>query len=714
MQRLGFGRKGAVLAALLLAVPATAQKDQKTFSGATDVVAVEIPVQVLRDGEPVRGLKAEDFEVFDGRKKQEVTGFEVLDLGAGGAATPARDIPVAGRRHFMLLFDLTFSEPRSIVRARDAAKNLLPQLHPTDLLAVATYSTLQGPQLVLGFTPDRAQAEKAIDTLGAPKLIERGGDPLRLALTDVQAQVKGAAGTPTTVQGAGGQGRAEAEQALIETFEEYSAVATRSDRARQAELVQRWTGSFAQLARLMATIEGRKYVVLLSQGYDSSLLTGTTDAQQQSTFQEDALRGEGVLSDNSNERFGDTKSTNRVEKMLDEFRRADCVVQAVDIAGLRAGGDQGPRLADGKGALLQIAKDTGGEFFENFNDLNAAMGKMLKNTSVTYVLTIQPDNLKAGDYRKLKVEVKNAARGARVVYRQGYYTPKTYAQQNPLEKLLDTTSQLMGEERGSVQAAVLAAPFKADGNAAYVPVLVEVDGPSLLQGKQGPQLPVEIYIYALDSTGGIAGFITQTFGLELTKAEPMLRQAGFKFFGHLDLPPGTYDIRVLVRNGATGASATRVSKLEVPTFGQGPVLLPPFFPDAGKTWLMAREAQKPADRQVAYPFLRKDQPYIPASLPVLKPGSEAAVALVAYGLAAGEWKAEAKVLSRDGQEVPAGGGSLRLLAAEAGAGGGAERAEASFKVPNLPPGEYQLKVTLSDGKGGTGTNSSAFAVASGG
>src|SRR6185436_4230841 len=96
-----------------------------------------------------------------------------------------------------------------------------------------------------------------------------------------------------------------------------------------------------------------------------------------------SLTGEAVLQDNSNERFGDTKSTNRVEKMLDEFRRADCIIQAVDITGLRADGDQGPRLADGKGALLQMAKDTGGEFFENFNDLNAAMAKMLKNTSVT-------------------------------------------------------------------------------------------------------------------------------------------------------------------------------------------------------------------------------------------------------------------------------------------------------------------------------------------
>jgi VWFA-related protein len=714
MQSTRFGRYAALIVALLATVPANAQKKPQTFTGSTDVVAVEIPVQVLRDGEPVRGLKETDFEVFDGRKKQTVTGFEVLDLGTAEAETPAAEVPIAGRRHFMMLFDLTFSEPRSIIRARAAAKDLLAQLHPTDLLAVATYSTLQGPQLVLGFTPDRRQAAVAIDTLGVPKLMERGGDPLRLALTSIRGELSGGK-VPTGAQSPGATASADAkaarEQAMLDTFEDYSAAASRADRARQAELVQRLTLSFAQLAKLMSSVEGRKYVVYLSQGFDSSLLSGTVDNVKQQEMQDASLSGEGYTT-NSDERYGDTKSGNQVEKMLDEFRRADCIVQAVDISGLRAEGDQGPRLAGGKDSLLQMAKDTGGEFFENFNDLNAAMGKMLKNTSVTYVLTIQPENLKPGDYRKLKVELKGAARGTKVVYRQGYYAPKTYAQQNPLEKLLGTSNQLMGQESGSVQAAVLAAPFKVDGPQAYVPVLIEVDGPSLLQGKQGPQLPVEIYVYALDQDGGVSGFVTQTFGLDLAKAEPMLRQGGFKFFGHLDLPPGSYTLRVLVRNGTTGASALRIAKLEVPAFGQGPVLLPAFFPDAGTHWLMAREAQKPDDKQVPYPFMRKDQAYIPSSRPVLKPGSDVAVALVGYNLAAGQWKAEAKVLSAEGQEV--GSGGLKLLAADPGVAGGAARAEGSFKTPDLPPGQYWLKVTLTDANGGSGSSVSSFAVVAAG
>ena len=40
---------------------------QERFADTTEVVVVEVPVQVLRDGEPVRGLTRDDYEVMEGR-----------------------------------------------------------------------------------------------------------------------------------------------------------------------------------------------------------------------------------------------------------------------------------------------------------------------------------------------------------------------------------------------------------------------------------------------------------------------------------------------------------------------------------------------------------------------------------------------------------------------------------------------------------------------
>ncbi len=67
---------------------------QQTFSESTQVVVVEVPVQVIKDGEPVRGMTAKDFEVYDGRRKVPITGFDVLDLAAPAAAAGAPAAPV--------------------------------------------------------------------------------------------------------------------------------------------------------------------------------------------------------------------------------------------------------------------------------------------------------------------------------------------------------------------------------------------------------------------------------------------------------------------------------------------------------------------------------------------------------------------------------------------------------------------------------------------
>ncbi|HEX9944322.1 MAG TPA: VWA domain-containing protein [Thermoanaerobaculia bacterium] len=707
----------AVLAAAGLGLAPWSGAAQQTFTETTQVVVVEVPIQVVKDGEPVRGLTANDFEVFDGRKKVPITGFEVLDLAtAPQASTPsAAQIPVSARRHFLMLFDLSFSEPKSIYNARQAAKDVVKDLHPTDLVAVGTYSSLQGPQLVLGFTPDRQQVAAALETLGLPKLVDRSRDPLRLVLTDA---LQSAAQRPASSSASPGTEVREAREAeVIDTLKSVSIVSERADRSVQHQIVRNLTKSFAELARLMAEIEGRKYVVYLSEGFDSSLITGKgTPGESREEQMNQATDNDRILAPTGgtglDEQFGDTKSLNALEKMLEEFRRADCAIQAVNIAGLRAGAEQGFQRSDGRESLNSMAKSTGGEFYENFNDLSTAMGQMLRRTGVTYVLSFQPDNLKHdGSFHKLRVELKGpAARGARLVFRPGYYAPRPYKEQPALQRLLETANEVMGEESGAIATSVLAAPFAAGGDRAHVPVVIEVDGPSLLAGKQDPKLPVEIYVYALDQNGSVQDFVTQTVGLDLTKAESMLRQAGMKFFGNLELPAGRYTIRTLVRNGTTGSSSLRITELEVPAFATGkPALLPAIFQDAAPTrWVNLRQAKQEGEPDPPYLFMLKDQPYVPTSRPALGPGQEARVVLQGYNLGAGDWKAEAKVLSADGRELP--GGALQLVDKEAGGGARPTRMVATFRPPSLQPGEYVLRVTLTDGAGKTETSTARFAV----
>jgi hypothetical protein len=209
----------------------------------------------------------------------------------------------------------------------------------------------------------------------------------------------------------------------------------------------------------------------------------------------------------------------------------------------------------------------------------------------------------------------------------------------------------------------------------------------------------------------VVDYGTQSLGLDLGMVEPALRRSGLKFFGHLDLAPGDYSVRVLVRNGATGASGLEAATVHVPSFAAAdPVLLPALFPEPAGKWLIVREAVKEGDPQVPYPFMAGEQPYIPASKPVLGPGEEAAVSLVGYHLKDGQLQAEAKVLTAEGLE--AGDGEVRVVQRFGRGADGADRVTAAFKAPRLKPGEYLLMITLIDPSGGAETSVTPFVVKS--
>ena len=702
---------GLCLAALCLAVPvraASAPVAAQRFGETAEVVIVEVPVQVVKDGEPVRGLTADNFEVYDGRKKQKVTGFETLDLYSAAAqpqaAAPMAAVPAAARRHFLVIFDLSFSEPKSIVKARDAAKTLIKGLHPTDMVAVSTYSAQKGSQLVLGFTSDRRQIDSALSTLGVPQLTDRAPDPLHLVLTSLQDEMSGQAAAPLERKGA--ENKDATTQAMLDTFKQFSIASEKAEASAQKAAVASYTRSMADLAKMMGTVDGRKMVVYLSEGFDSSLITGSADLKEQNDMAASAQSG-AIWDVDSERRYGDTKTMGNVEKMLEEFRRADCTIQAVDIGGLRAGNDQGFQRKGGTDSLLMMAKGTGGELYENYNDLSAAMGQMLRRTGVTYVLTYQPDEIKRdGEFHKLRVELKNAPRGARLVHRPGYYAPLPFARQSPLEKLLQTANDVMsGEESGTISTAVLAAPFQVPGTEkAYVPVLIEIDGKTLTANTTGTMLPAEIYVYALDQSGAVHDYLSQTMGLDLSKAGTALAQNGLKFFGHLDLMPGDYSIRVLVRNGVTGASSLRVVPVHVAAQGQ-PALLPAFFPEAPNKWILAKEAQRGTGKPPSYPFVARQESYIPAGHPVLSEGQETRMTLVGYNLGTGELQTESRILRKDGKEV--GAADVKVVEREPGT---PDRLLATFKPSKLEPGEYLLRVTVTNGAGLSQSSTAPFVV----
>ncbi|HEV2845915.1 MAG TPA: VWA domain-containing protein [Thermoanaerobaculia bacterium] len=713
-----------LLLPLLLAAPVQAQPP--TFEGSSDVVAVEVPVNVVdRNGEPVRGLTADDFEVYDGGERQKITSFEVIDLRkldvepTGAEAARLANLPSAARRHFLLLFDLSFSTPTSILKARMAARDfLLNGLHPSDLAGVATYSLETGPRLVVTFTPDRAQLARAIDTLGYRRSAENRGatDHLRFMIeapTSMGQTTSPGIGLTDEGLRSGQQG---AEQALFEYLQTIAFGAERSERAFEMSRISAYSRALGEMARALNSVKGRKHVVFFSEGFDSRLLLGreTTDiASEDDNLL--ALRGQTYFVDNDN-RYGNTSLQGDINRMLDEFRRSDSVIQAVDIGGLRAGADERARPS-GQEALFYLANETGGELFKDANNLREPLERVIDRTSVTYLLSFERSDLKPdGAYHRLKVKPGDKfPAGARLSHRTGYYAPRPFKSLGPLEKsLLASDGIAAAAPRRDIELHVLAAPFRSTEKVSYVPLIIEAGGGGLLDGHKDKVLRSEIYGYGSDSEGRMRDYFSQRVELNLGDKgrREMAEGGGLKYYGHFDLEPGAYQVRVLVRNADTGRTGVHSVAVTVPTYDRAqPVLLPPFFMEDRQKWVLVREQDGGGQLQgsVFYPFTVSGEPYVPAARPILRGEKLARLCLVAYNLGKGDLSVAGTVTASDGQSSPA----ARLSQVERTATGipGLDKLTATFDAKGLQAGRYTLQVAVTDpATGNKQMNSLSFDV----
>ena len=420
----------------------------------------------------------------------------------------------------------------------------------------------------------------------------------------------------------------------------------------------------------------------------------------------------------SNDLFGDTSLQRRLRDMIREFKRTDSVIQAVDIGGLRAEGDirdSGP-INQGHEGLFYMANETGGQLFKDANDLQSQLGDALGISTVTYVLTFRPQDLETdGKFRRLRVElIGEDLKGAEVSHRQGYYAPRPFAELDPLEKeLIASNAIVTGDLEADFQVSVLAAPFRATKEWAYVPVIVEIDGPSLLAGgvAEDEEMALELYAYATNKEGEMKAFFTRRLGLDLDVGRELISRKGIKYYGHLELMPGAYKLRVLVRNMHTGQATLVSSTLNIPEYEDEPsVVLPPFFIERPGQWLMVREQlEGQSPDSTIYPFTINGDPYIPAAQPDLDRGQKAHFALVAYNLGKGRLSLEGTITTPEGQAIT--GGELSLLERTTTGIEGYDKLLARLDTKGLDPGDYQLQVGLIDPATGRGdSNSIAFRI----
>jgi VWFA-related protein len=711
-------RLAALAAALLLTRGASAQQGRGEHVTNVEVTLVEVPVYAEKDGEPVRDLSKEDFELSADGRRVDILGFDRVELDApprtapAGSAEGAAPVPPAARRQFLFLFDLAFSRPIQIGRARAAAQDFVENgLKPSDVAAVATYDAERGLKLILSFTGDRFQIADAIRTLGLEKRLgEVRPDPLGLAL-DV-APLKG------DPEGRKGMGDA----AMLEMFQHLDAAAQKGGDEQKRGRVLSTVGAFQDLARALDSVKGRKQVLYFSEGIDNRLLVGEAGANAGRDTADAVAHGETWKVD-SDARYGRSDVSDRLKDMMAVFVRADCVIHPVDVSGLGdsastgqaslgvvgGGAVIGDHSSGRKDVLFMFAKETGGTLIEKSNDLTGQLASLEKKTSVTYVLAFAPGASEPGKFHALKVKVKRP--GVRVSTRPGWFEPVPFAKRAAVEKRL-ATAQLVafGAPRNEFGTRLVTAGFPTRRAGAFqLPVLVEVPGTVLVSGSTAPTIPVEIYAYLLDHDLKVVDFATQVLSFDVKKFGDALKNGGFKYYATLEAPAGEYTLRVLVRDGANGRTDLKSQHIALAA-SEKPELLTPFFHEApGSPWIHAKGAQRPDLASEDEPFASGGSMFVPAALPRVSPGSAARLSLVGYRLPAGDVAVSGTVRDAAGKDL--GPAHVKLDGSER-TGDGARRLAVSFAPEGLAAGMYELSLRVTAGADAVTAPPARFVVGS--
>ncbi len=625
----------------ITAICSFAQTEEKPLEYEVEVILIEIPVYVVdKNGNPFLDLKREDFVLYEDGKKQDISHFALIQNDSPEVISLARQYPAA-RRQFFLLFDLSFSSPKGILRAREAGLKFVKEnILPNDLVAVATSSVLQGVQILTNFINDKAQLENAIESLGLVPTSQIAKGPIGFMFPTFATSLS----QPQALDSE----RGAEKQGILE--DQLSTIAKKIENARWQDYkgyVQDYVGAFKTLGQALNIINGRKHVVLFSEGFDMKVLTGKTLKELSEETEAFALDAKAIATADK-DRFGDPSIRVSLEKALQQISASDCIVHTIDVGGLRApGGIEDNQERDiylsrrrGQDTLHLLAADTGGKAYRNMNELDQPLEDLLKLTNSYYLLGYSPTNTRnEGKYRNLKIKVLKS--GLQVSHRKGYYEEKPYKEYTNFEKRLQLAEMIIKDiPRDEIRVESFISAFEGTKDICRAAVFLQFPGDQFLQ-KEKKKVQLEIYGYALDNAGRFRDFFYNPLNVDVKKTSDELRSHGIKYFDLLLVPPGEYKIKCIVRDSETGEIGIVIKDLSLPDYGDQKLKVSsPIFIDKDPQWLSipGYDPSDPPSRKlgeglpIEYPFSVGGERFIPGVIPTYTANSQGQFLLRVHNL----------------------------------------------------------------------------------
>ncbi len=549
--------------------PAAAQGEEvsshetpTTFKVRVNLVLVRV---VVRDahGKIVPNLKMEDFQLYDNRKVQTISSFSVetpetrTASAVASTAAESSSADVAGgkavvlpQRFVSMLFDDVHLSMEDAVFVRDSATRFFEGLAASDRVSLSTTSG----QLTQEFTDDHDKLTKAL--LGiTPRPLTGAGFHDCPDVSYYQADLI----VNRSNQQALDVATEEAIQCAFNGDNTMRAAAQGLAQAAASRMVAQGDSEtqyayrhLDEVVRRLANMPGQRVLVLVSPGFITSTLqfeaSETVDRATRSNIVINTIDARGLYAPDVGGDIADPPH--------DSFR----------TAGLKLSYRVAAQFAQ-EDVLAQLADGTGGKFFHNRNDVDEAMREAGAAPAYSYLLGFSPQNMKIdGRFHTLKVALTNKEKFD-IQARHGYFAPKTLTDAAEATKLEMQEALFSQEEIHDLPVELQTQFFKKDEAQARLAVLTHFDVKTIhfqkLLGRNNDQLTILMGIF--DENGNFVTGLSKIVEMKLLDATyTRLSRSGFTVKTSFDVKPGTYLVRMVVRDAVGAQMAARNGAVVIP------------------------------------------------------------------------------------------------------------------------------------------------------
>jgi VWFA-related protein len=447
-------------------------------------------------------------------------------------------------------------QPEDVQRAVESARSYIAtRLTPADLVGVTSLST--SLDVLQDFTGDRALLTAALDQ----------------------------------IDGTSGQGFAEGAAAADEAPDSGAAFSA-DDTEFNVFNTDRRLEALRSLADALSGIQQKKSVVYFSGGMSQ---TGLDNRVQLTTVIDHAVRANVSIY---------TADMRGLQAIVPGGDASQASTRGQGVFSGRSVAGQFDRAAASQDTLSTLAEDTGGRAFLDTNEFGVVFDRIVADTSAYYILGYSSTNpARDGRFRRIRVRARNP--DAKLEFRNGYYAPRDFAHSNRDDREQQLQEQLFSDISSTdLGLYVSAAYFRQSERRFLVPISLVVPGSEVpfARASDKDRATLDVLGLVRDEQKRPVGRIRDTIKLSVEGTKDV-RRKNVQYQTVLELPPGTFRFKAVVRENQDGTMGTFETDLVVPDLRPAAVKV--------SSVVLGTQLQPAAKRDPNNPLLRNGTELVP-------------------------------------------------------------------------------------------------------